>query len=78
MSGEDKLSGVAQWARLRIDWVQAPLPLERARLPCGNTYHNVCNQIDLTALNQRAGWQDLARQSSPGAGQTSTIHPGSL
>ena len=53
MSGEGKLSGVAQWARLRIDWVQAHLPLERAKLPCGNTYHNVCNQIDLTALNQR-------------------------
>ena len=43
MSGEDKLSGVAQWARLRIDWVQAHLPLKCARLPCGNTYHNVCN-----------------------------------
>ncbi|HQY93843.1 MAG: hypothetical protein WAU00_19450 [Caldilinea sp.] len=33
MSGESKLSGVAQWARLRIDWVQAHLLLERARLP---------------------------------------------
>jgi hypothetical protein len=28
MSGEGKLSGVAQWARLRIDWVQVHLPLE--------------------------------------------------
>jgi predicted transposase YbfD/YdcC len=69
MSGEDKLSGVAQWARLRIDWVQAPLPLERARLPCGNTYHNVCNQIDLTALNQRLA--DLF--ASPSVEQSSEV-----
>lgn len=32
MSGESR-SGVAQWAWLRIDWVQAHLLLERARLP---------------------------------------------
>ncbi len=53
MSGECGLSGVAQWARLRLEWVQAHLPLARASLPCGNTYHNVCNQIDLNELNQR-------------------------
>ena len=53
MSGERGLSGIAQWARLRIDWVRVHLPLERDSLPCGNTYHNVCDQIDLDELNQR-------------------------
>jgi hypothetical protein len=28
MSGECGLSGVEQWVRLRINWVQAHLPLE--------------------------------------------------
>ena len=53
MSGESGLSGIAHWVRLRIEWVQTHLPLERKSLPCGNTYHNVCNQIDLNELNQR-------------------------
>lgn len=53
MSGEYGLSGIAQWARLRMEWVQANLPLERNSLPCGNTYHNVCDQIELSDLNQR-------------------------
>ena len=41
------------WARLRHDWVRSHLPLEHDSLPCGNTYHNVCDQIDLHDLNQR-------------------------
>lgn len=53
MSGESRLSGIAQWARLRMEWVRTHLPLPRASLPCGNTYHNVCDQIDLNELNQR-------------------------
>ena len=53
MSGERGLSGIAQWARLRIDWVREYLPLERDSLPCGNTYHNVCDQLDLDELNLR-------------------------
>lgn len=53
MSGEHGLSGIAQWARLRIEWVRANLPVERKSLPCGNTYHNVCDQIELADLNQR-------------------------
>ena len=53
MSGESGMSGIAQWARLRIEWVCEHLPLARASLPCGNTYHNVCDHIDLNELNQR-------------------------
>lgn len=53
MSGESGLSGVAQWVRLRMEWVRAHLPLRRESLPCGNTYHNVCDHIDLAELNQR-------------------------
>jgi hypothetical protein len=53
MSGQSRMSGIAQWARLRIEWVRAHLPLTRESLPCGNTYHNVCDHIDLDELNQR-------------------------
>lgn len=53
MSGQSKMSGIAQWARLRIEWVREHLPLTRESLPCGNTYHNVCDHIDLNELNQR-------------------------
>lgn len=53
MSGESKLSGVSQWARLRIDWVRVHLSIKRDKLPCANTYQNVCDQIDLAALNSR-------------------------
>jgi predicted transposase YbfD/YdcC len=53
MSGARGLSGIAQWARLRIEWVRQQLSLAHNRLPCGNTYHNVCDHIDLDELNQR-------------------------
>jgi len=53
MSGEYRLSGISQWARLRPEWVRDHLPLDRDSLPCGNTYQNVCNQIDLNELNQQ-------------------------
>jgi predicted transposase YbfD/YdcC len=53
MSGQNGLSGIAHWARLRSEWVRTHLPLERDSLPCGNTYQNVCDHIDLDELNQR-------------------------
>lgn len=53
MSGQRAISGIAQWARLRIEWVRAQLSSARESLPCGNTYHNVCDHIDLNELNQR-------------------------
>lgn len=53
MSGESKLSAIAHWARLREGWLRAHLPLERDSLPCGNTYQNICDRIDLAEMNQR-------------------------
>lgn len=53
MSGQKGMSGIAQWARLRIEWVRSQLCLARESLPCGNTYQNVCDHIDLGELNQR-------------------------
>lgn len=53
LSGENRLSGIAQWARLRKEWVREHLPLDRDSLPCGNTYHNVCDQVSVDELNQR-------------------------
>jgi predicted transposase YbfD/YdcC len=53
MSGQKGMSGIAQWARLRIEWVCEHLSLACERLPCGNTYQYVCDHIDLDELNQR-------------------------
>jgi predicted transposase YbfD/YdcC len=74
MSGQRGMSGIAQWARLRIGWVRKHLSLPRNSLPCGNTYHNVCNHIDLAELNQRladffasAGVEETLADESPAA-----------
>jgi predicted transposase YbfD/YdcC len=53
LAGEQTLSGVAQWVRLRAEWLHTQLPLTRTTLPCANTYRYVCQQLDLSALNQR-------------------------
>jgi hypothetical protein len=71
MSGQSRMSGIAQWARLRIEWVRAHLPLTRESLPCGNTYHNVCDHIDLDELNQRlADFFAPAVVEEPGADES--------
>lgn len=57
LAGEQSLSGIAQWVRLRAEWLQAQLPLKRASLPCANTYRYVCEQLELTELNRvLAAW----------------------
>jgi predicted transposase YbfD/YdcC len=51
MTGERTMSGIAQWARLRADWLCQMLPLRE--LPCANTYQYICEHIDLSELNAK-------------------------
>ena len=55
MAGEKGLSGIAHWARLRLDWLGQMLPLKRATLPCANTYQYICDHIALEELNEKLG-----------------------
>ena len=55
MAGETALSGIAHWARLRLEWIQSKLPLKRAALPCANTYQYICDHIAVDELNERLG-----------------------
>lgn len=46
VAGMTSLAGIAEWARLRGDWLTAMLPLPRASLPCASTYSNVLRMVD--------------------------------
>lgn len=48
-AGEESVSGIAEWARLRGEWLQSALGL--ARLPCANTYAYICAHLDTCELN---------------------------
>jgi predicted transposase YbfD/YdcC len=53
LAGETTPSGIAHWARLRVDTLATALGLPQRRLPCANTYTNVCAKLDVTDLNRR-------------------------
>jgi predicted transposase YbfD/YdcC len=44
LSGEDRLYGIAEWARARTDSLCAALGVGRGDLPCHNTYRRVLRQ----------------------------------
>lgn len=44
LCGEDKPAGMAEWARFRQSELSELLPLERATLPCANTYRTAASQ----------------------------------
>ncbi len=49
LAGEESISGIAQWARLRAEWLQSALGI--VRLPCANTYAYICAHLDMCELN---------------------------
>lgn len=68
LAGESSLSGIADWARLRLETLRSALALVRATLPCANTYCYVCDHVDLDELNEKLavffqGVEERARQS---------------
>jgi len=52
MAGETTLQAIAEWIRLRSNWLQEVLPQTRATFPCAATYSNVLRAVDHTELNQ--------------------------
>jgi predicted transposase YbfD/YdcC len=51
MAGEHTLLGIADWVRLRIDWLTQVVPVRTG--PCANTYQNICTQIDASELSTK-------------------------
>jgi predicted transposase YbfD/YdcC len=49
LAGEESVSGIAEWARFRAEWLQSALGL--SRLPCANTYAYICAHLDMCELN---------------------------
>lgn len=65
LCGEDKPSGIAEWVRLREQWLIKSLGLKRERMPHHNTYRRVlANGIDV------AEFEDLAREHFKHSGET--------
>ena len=52
MAGEQTWSGIAQWVRLRLGWLQEAVALPKA--PCANSYRYICEHIDAVELNAKA------------------------
>lgn len=48
MSGEESISGIAEWASLREEWLKTALGLRR--LPCANTYAYIFTHLDPSEL----------------------------
>ncbi len=70
--GEVKLSGIAQWVRLRKEWVKQHLGLERDTLPCAGTYTYVLEHVDAEEVT--AVVRDfLTRLHSPKRSETVTL-----
>jgi predicted transposase YbfD/YdcC len=48
LAGENSSVGIAEWVRLRIDWLKTVLPLDAG--PCANTYRYICEGINFAEL----------------------------
>jgi predicted transposase YbfD/YdcC len=55
LAGQTDPTNIARWVRLRQDWLCQALNLKRGRLPCANTYIYVCQNVELTELNNLLG-----------------------
>ncbi len=52
LAGPTTPKAIAEWVRLRSDWIKAVFGRPSERLPCANTYKYVCEKLDLAQLNQ--------------------------
>ena len=52
VAGMTSLAGIAEWVRLRADWLKPLLPLSRASLPCASTYGNALRLVDAEELTR--------------------------
>jgi predicted transposase YbfD/YdcC len=51
MAGEESVSGIAEWAALREEWLKEALGLRR--MPCANTYAYISRHLDILELNEQ-------------------------
>jgi len=65
LCGEDKPSGIAEWVRLREQWITGMLGLKRERMPHHNTYRRVL--ADVIAETE---FEELAREHFKHSGET--------
>ena len=52
LAGMTSFAGIAEWVRLRADWLKEVLPLPRASLPCASTYGNVVRVVEAEELTR--------------------------
>ena len=52
LAGMTTPEAIAEWVRLRAEWLKQVLPLERASFPCASTYRNVLRVLDAAQVNQ--------------------------
>lgn len=77
LAGETSLLGIAEWVRLRSNWLGEVFACNR--FPCANTYCNVCKQLDVQDLNRRLAAFFRARQrATPTATPTAMPSPAGL
>ena len=64
LCGEDKPSGIAEWVRLREQWITRMLGLKRERMPHHNTYRRI-----LADVIDEAEFEGLAREHFKHSGE---------
>ena len=64
LCGEDKPSGIAEWVRLREEWITRMLGLKREHMPHHNTYRRV-----LADVIDAAEFEELAREHFKHSGE---------
>src|SRR5438874_1875209 len=52
LAGMTSLAGIAEWVRLRADWLNEVLPNPRESFPCAATYSNVVRALDAQQVRQ--------------------------
>jgi len=72
LMGETKLSGIAQWARLRAGWLKERLGLASEKLPCAGTYTYVLDHVDAEEVTHILQ-SYLTRLTSPKREETVTV-----
>ena len=66
LSGQDSLSGIADWVRLRKEVLNQAFPLEKLRAPCANTYQNILECVIDMAEFEQVGRTFFAHQPCAG------------
>ena len=52
LAGMTTPTAIAEWVRLRANWLRQVLPITRQTFPCAATYSNVLQAVDAEQVNQ--------------------------